>query len=84
MTNTSSTLLGAVGLDKRIMMCVLYDGVVQSSSVALKIFCASPLHPSPPEPSVDTDLSPVSIALHFPCCRGVESHSLLFLGLTQT
>ena len=59
MTSTSSTLLGAVcsvGLDKSIMMCVLYDGAVQSSSMALKIFCALPLHLSPPQPSADTAL----------------------------
>ncbi|KAG3277493.1 hypothetical protein H1C71_004222 [Ictidomys tridecemlineatus] len=38
----------SMGLNKCIMICIYYYGVIQSSFTAFKILCALPIHPSIP------------------------------------
>ena len=54
------------------MVYVHNYSIAQRSFPALKILCASPTHPSLPQPLATADLFTVSIILPFPECVIVE------------
>ena len=77
---TSGLTLGVVhsmGLDKCIMTCVHHYSIIQSSFTTLKILCASPIHPSLPQPPATTHLFTVTVSIVFSRVSYSWNHTVL-------